>query len=127
MIALDTSFLVDYLDGVDAARELLDDNEGRPFFSPALALFEVYRGGSRTRGETGLERVASALDWVQPLPLTEPCAREAALVESELLERGNPINLSDVLVAGVCRHHGADIVARDDHFERIDGLAVLEY
>ena len=127
MIALDTSFLVDYLDGVDAVHEFLDDNEGRPFFSPALALFEVYRGGSRTGGEAGRERVASALDWVQPLPLTEPCATEAALVESELLERGHPINLGDVLVAGVCRHHGADIVTRDDQFERIDDLAVLEY
>jgi len=127
MIALDTSFLVDYLDGVDATREFLDDNEGRPFFSPVLALFEVYRGGSRTGGEAGRERVASALDWVQPLPLTEPCAGETALVESELLERGHPINLGDVLVAGVCRHHGADIVTRDDQFERIDDLAVLEY
>jgi predicted nucleic acid-binding protein len=112
---------------VDATREFLGDNEGRSFFSPALALFEVYRGGSRTGGEAGRERVASALDWVQPLPLTEPCAGEAALVESELLERGHPINLGDVLVAGVCRHHGADIVTRDDQFERIDDLAVLEY
>lgn len=66
MIALDTSFLVDYLDGVDASREFLEEHEDRPFFAPTLALFEAYGGGGRTGGEGGIERVASALDWATP-------------------------------------------------------------
>lgn len=127
MIALDTSFLVDYLDGVDATREFLEANEDKPFFAPTLALFEVYRGGGRTSGEGGIERVASALDWVDSLPMTEAAAREAALVEAELLDTGRPINLGTVLVAGVCRHHGTSIVTRDDHFERVEGLEVIAY
>lgn len=127
MIALDTSFLVDYLDGVDATREFLGGRRNTPLFAPALALFEVYRGGGRTGGDEGIERVASALDWVDPLPLTDGAAREAALVESELLDAGHPINLGDVLVAGICRHHGASVVTRDEHFDRVDGLDVIAY
>jgi len=127
MIALDTSFLVDYLDGADATREFLEAHEGKPFFAPALALFEVYRGGGRTGGGSGIERVVSALDWVTPLALTEAAAREAALVESELLDAGGPINLGDVLVAGICRHHGASVVTRDDDFDRVKRLEVITY
>lgn len=127
MIALDTSFLLDYLDGVDAAAAYLRDREDKPFFAPSLALFEVYRGAARTEGRDGVDRVATALDWVDPLPLSEPAAREAAVVEAELLEAGDRINLGDALIAGVCRHNGARIVTRDSHFDRVDGLDVDTY
>jgi len=71
--------------------------------------------------------VASALDWVTPLALTEAATREAALVESELLDAGGPINLGDALVAGICRHHGASVVTRDDDFDRVERLEVITY
>lgn len=127
MIALDTCFLLDYLDGVDAAAAYLRDHEDKPFFAPSLALFEVYRGAARTEGSEGIERIASGLDWVEPLGLSEPAAREAALVEAELLDTGDRINLGDALIAGVCRHHGAQIVTRDGHFDRVDGLDTEGY
>ncbi|MFC7080616.1 PIN domain-containing protein [Halorussus caseinilyticus] len=69
----------------------------------------------------------NGLDWVEPLPMTDATAREAALVEAELLDTGNRINLGDVLIAGICRHNGARIVTRDDHFERVQELDVLAY
>ncbi|WP_132057181.1 type II toxin-antitoxin system VapC family toxin [Halorussus amylolyticus] len=127
MLAFDTSFLVDYLDGADAASEFLTAHEDKPFFAPTLALFEVYRGAARTGGREQVERVATGLDWVEPLPSTDAAAREAALVEAELLDTGTPINLGDVLIAGVCRQNGAKIVTRDGDFDRISGLEVVEY
>lgn len=127
MIALDTSFLLDYLDGVDSAAAYLDGRRDRPFFAPSLVLFEVYRGAARSNGPEGIEQVADALGWVDPLPLDEPAVREAALVEAELLDAGERINLGDTLIAGVCRHHGARIVTRDDHFERVSGVGVDVY
>lgn len=127
MIALDTSFLLDYLDGVDSAAAYLDRRRDRPFFAPSLALFEVYRGAARSSGPEGIEQAATALEWVDPLPLDEPAVREAALVEAELLDAGERINLGETLIAGVCRHHGARIVTRDDHFERVSGLDVDVY
>lgn len=127
MIAFDTSFLLDYLDGVDDTAAYLERNEDKPFFAPSLALFEVYRGVARASGREGFERIAPDLDWVEPLPLSEPAAREAALVEAELLDSGNRINLGDALIAGICRHHGARIVTRDSHFDRVDDLEVDGY
>lgn len=127
MIAFDTTFLLDYLDADPAAREFLEERENKPFFAPSLALFEVYRGAARTGGRENVDRVAAGLDWIEPLASTDAAAREAATIEAELLESGDPINLGDVLIAGVCRHNGARVVTRDSHFERVDDLETLTY
>lgn len=127
MIAFDTTFLLDYLDGVDAAANVLETHPETPFFAPSLALFEVYRGAARAGGRDALERATSSLEWIEPLALTDAAAREAALVEAELLDAGEPINLGDVLIAGVCRHNGARVVTRDGDFERIHDLVVESY
>ena len=92
---------------------------------PTLALFEIYRGALRSAGPGGVGAVAGSLEWVDPLPLTEGAAREAAAVEEELRDAGTPINLGDVLLAGVCREAGASIVTRDEQFDRVPGLEVL--
>lgn len=116
-----------YLDGVPAAAEFLEKYEEKSFFASTLALFEVYRGAACAGAREKLERVASGLDWIDPLSLTDVAAREAALIEAELLDSGTRINLGDTLIAGVCRHNGARIVTRDGHFERVDGLDVVSY
>ncbi|WP_049927191.1 type II toxin-antitoxin system VapC family toxin [Halopiger goleimassiliensis] len=127
MIAFDTTFLLDYLDGVEATAEYLEAHEGKPFCVPTLALFEVYRGAARADGRDGVERVATGLDWADPLPMTEPAVREAALVEAELLDAGESINLGETLIAGICRHNGARLVTRDSDFERVPEVAVDSY
>jgi tRNA(fMet)-specific endonuclease VapC len=111
MIALDTSYLLDYLDGVEAARAYLADNRDAPFHAPGLSLFEVYSGAARSGGHEALSRAADSLEWVEPLPLTDAAAREAAMVEAELLDDGERINLGDVLIAGICRHQGRGLRA----------------
>jgi len=127
VIAFDTTFLLDYLDGDDDAEAFLGAHPDKPFFAPSLATFEVYRGAARTGGREQVERVADGLDWVEPLPVTDAAVREAALVEAELLDAGNRINLGDVLIAGVCRHNGASVVTRDNHFGRVEDLDTLSY
>ena len=116
-----------YLDGVQATADFLQERQGKPFFVPTVAPFEVYRGAARADGNAGVERVASGLDWADPLALTEPAIREAALIEAELLDAGERVNLGDTLIAGICRHNGARIVTRDGHFERIPDLEVESY
>jgi predicted nucleic acid-binding protein len=127
MIALDATFLVDYLDGVDDAKAFVEDRGAGPYHAPTLALFEVERGALRAGGRDALDAAVDALDWIEPLPLTASGAREAALVEHELRDDGAPVNLGDALIAGICRDAGARIVTRDGDFERIDGLDVVAY
>lgn len=127
MITLDTSFLVDYLSGDPDTKEYLAEHTNEPMYSPTLSLFEVYRGAVHAAGGDTVADVVDALGWVEPLPLDEPAAREAAVIEGELLDAGDRINLGDVLIAGVCRHRDATIVSRDGHFQQVDGLDVEIY
>jgi len=127
MITTDTSFLIDYLDGADEAADFVQSHRDQPFYAPTLALFEAYRGGARTGGPDAIDRIEEALQFVQPLPLDAAVAREASMLEAELLDSGNPINLGDVLIAATCRHHGARLVTDDGHFENVDGLEVVDY
>jgi len=127
MIALDATFLLDYLDGDSGTEDYLVDHAEKPFFAPTLALFETYRGAARVEGAAGIERVTADLDWVEPLPFEDAAAQEAGRIEAELLDAGRPINLGDVLIAGVCRLHGATLVTRDGDFEAIDGLDTDPY
>jgi predicted nucleic acid-binding protein len=127
VIAFDTTFLVDYLDGEAATRRFVQEQDRGAWFAPTLALFEVYRGARRSAGADGMTEAADALEWIEPLPLTDDAGREAAAIEDELLAAGEPINLGDLLIAGICRAVGARLVTRDNDFERVDDLEVVTY
>lgn len=71
MRCTDTSFLVDYPNGVDAVEAWLADHERQPIHAPTVALFEIYRGALRAERPGGLDEAADALDWTEPLRFTE--------------------------------------------------------
>ena len=129
MKAVDTTFLVDYLteDGEGPVAEFLGDTENVPLYAPTLVLNEVYRGVIFADGAETLDGLARRLEWLELLPFTEASAREAAAIERELNADGEPINRLDVLIAGVVREVGAELVTRDEHFRAVDALEVVEY
>lgn len=126
---LDSSFLLDYADvnqdGHDDAVEFLEANENRPFAAPTLVLYELYRGGVRTGH--GVDELASDFDWLEPVPFTEPTAREAAEIYASLMDRGKPINSIDVLIAATARETGGTLVTADSDFEEVRNLDVVNY
>jgi len=126
MIALDTSFLIDYLRGVDATEAFLEKRGAPVYYVPAVSLFEVYRDAAWADTET-VETVAEAIGWTEPLPFDEHAVEEAAQIHAELLTAGTPINAADVMIAGICRHHGAALVTRDGDFDAVDELETLTY
>lgn len=129
MKAVDTSFLVDYLDEPEGgpAGQFLEDNEGVPLFTPTLAFNEVSRGAMLSAGAETVENLTQQLDWLGHLPFTEGSAREAVEVERELRDAGEVINRMDLLIAGTIRDVGGTIVTADEHFERVTGLPVDRY
>jgi tRNA(fMet)-specific endonuclease VapC len=128
MNCLDSSFLIDYLDGHPDAQTYLEDPD-RPagsFYTPSHVFFELYDGVGESADRT-LDEVDDAIDWVTPIPFTAASAREAIKIKDELQANGNAINLKDVLIAGTVREAGGTIVTRDRHFENVAGLHVESY
>lgn len=127
----DTNFLIDYLDEERAAsadaKAFLETHADYEYHLPAVAVFEVLRGGARLRGAAGVADLVDQLEWAAHLPLTPAGAREAALIDGDLASRGEEINLGDVLIAGSVREAGGTVLTRDGHFERVTDLDVERY
>jgi tRNA(fMet)-specific endonuclease VapC len=128
MNCLDSSFLIDYLDGHPDTQTYLGD-PGRPagsFYTPSHVFFELYDGVDESTDRT-LDEVDDAIDWVTPIPFTAASACEAIKIKNELQANGTAINLKDVLIAGTVREAGGTIVTRDGHFANVAGLRVDTY
>ncbi len=59
------------------------------------------------------------------LPVTYVTADRFARIASALRRRGTPIPTNDIWVAAHALESAADLVSFDGHFDRIDGLAVV--
>ncbi|ADD06854.1 homolog to endonuclease VapC [Natrialba magadii ATCC 43099] len=126
MIALDASFVIDYLNGVEATRSFLEQRDELVYYVPTLALFEVAREAAWAESRSVAD-VLAGIDWTEPLAFDAGASREAVQIHAELLENGTPINAADVMIAGICRHHGASLVTRDGDFTDVSGLELVGY
>jgi predicted nucleic acid-binding protein len=126
MKLLETSYLVDYEQGHDAARQYYERHAHEPLTATTISMFELGFGVVRD-APSSLDELAASLAWVAFLPFTVEDALEAARINAELQAAGERVPVADTLIAGVARNRGADLVARDRHFDAIDGLSVEAY
>ena len=113
MKVLDASFLVDDLEGVDAATEYLQDHSTERFVFPAPAFAEVLVGEGNGPDESDLEGIRQALAWGEVYAIDERTAITAAEIADEMGPRGPFLTGMDALVAAVGRELGAPVVSGD--------------
>lgn len=128
MACLDTSFLIDVLNGDEAARETmqeLDERSERNAVTP-ISASELWIGAHRGSvvEYRNTEELLESLLW---LDVTRSCARRAGSLQAELLEDGSRLGFNDCLIAATAMEHGYELVAGDDDFDRIPDLRVRTY
>lgn len=126
MKLVDSSFLVDYARGDDAAIAYLAAHDEEVIGASTIVLSELYRGLMITQ-DMSQEEAISKYEWVEPVPFTDETAAEAAEIYVELRDDGEMINRSDIYIAGTARSLGVPLVVGDDHFGTVDGLDVETY
>jgi len=72
--------------------------------------------------EAEYEELADKLDAVHFFHATEETWLRAARRSFELMKRGLPTPLSDLVIAEVAMEYGLAVYTLDEHFERVDGL-----
>lgn len=134
MKLLDTSVLVDVdRGGVDERVARLDD-QGRHTIS-IVSVTELRLGIEKQHGEDA-ERHAKAtenldrlLSRFEILPLTRSVAIGAAEIIADLQRRGESLHdLHDVYIGATARTERLTVLtANVDHFDRMDGVRVLDW
>ena len=75
---LDSSYLIDYLDGQSDAEAWLEANEDQPLATSTVALYETYRGVLWVASALTPDEVLETFDWATVAPFDDVAAREAA-------------------------------------------------
>lgn len=124
MICLDTSFVIDYWNGEPYTKAYLE-NTDETVGIPAIAMFELYLGAVLSDSPTeDISTVVDDLFWANRIEFDDGAAQEAARIDAELSQRGEPINLGDVLIAATARSLRVPLITVDQHFERFPNLEV---
>ena len=129
MKVLDATFLIDYLDGVEATAEYLLAREDERFILPAPAYAEALVGeGNKPDGD--VTEVKAELSWGEVYETGERTAELAGEIADEIGPQGPFLAGMDGLVAAVGRQLAAPAVSNDGdltHEETKKVVDVEEY
>lgn len=121
MTLYDSSVLIDYLAGRNAAVEYVASRVDERAVAPPLVLFEVYQGEVFKSGTTDLDAVDEALTWVDVIEPSAATARAAAAIQDELRAGGEPLAARDAFIAGSAALRDERLAVADGDFD-VDGI-----
>lgn len=122
MKVLDSSTIIDLLNN-RVSKELEDS-----LIVTEISYFEVLRGAEIRSNSKELEKTHEFFNNCKILPLTRAGTLKAAKISAELYKKGQMIEDTDCLIAGIALTNGVNIIiTRDDHFSRIKELKVESY
>jgi len=113
---LDSSFLIDYEQGVPEAAAYLQANSDEEFVVPSTVYTEYLLGEANGAPEPDLPAVRAELDWTQIWDVTTDTADIGVEAIAKLPADAPHLDGVDATVVGVARETGAPIVAGDSDF-----------
>ena len=131
MKILDATFLIDYLNGVEATREFYEEHGGEElrWVAPVPAFAEALVGeGNLPSGD--VDEARADLAWVDVHPVDERTAVTAGDIADEIAPGGPYLDGPDALIAAVGRELDAPVVSGDGdltHEEAKQVVNVEEY
>ncbi len=126
MTVLDTNFLIYLLRNKEAAE--VADYYTNPK-TTTITLFELYYGANRSvKQKESISEINSLLKSVELLPFDKSAAEKAGEIQAGLMNSGIPIDIQDVLIAGIVMSRKEELVTSDiNHFKRIPGLKCISW
>ncbi|WP_459194728.1 PIN domain-containing protein [Halosimplex sp. J119] len=115
MTFLDSSVIIDMVEGVPETVQKMDDYE-TPYLTSSVCVFEVLNGKVGS-GSTDIISARNDFSGVKSLDLTEDIAQEAARMQDRLLDDGERMAARDLLIAATARTTGDQFVVADSDFE----------
>lgn len=125
MKVLDATFLIDYLNGVDATAEYLLANDDERFIFPAPAYAEVLVGeGDAPDGDVA--EAKADLSWGEVYETGEGTVELAGEIANEVAPEGPFLAGMDGLIAAVGRELDAPVVSDDSDLTHVETKKVVD-
>ena len=127
MKVLDATFLIDYLDGVEATKEFYETNgaENERWVMPVPAYAEVLVGeGNLPDGDVTGAR--AALSWGEKYDVDERTAVTAGEIADEIAPGGPFLDGLDALIAAVGRELDSSVVSADSDLTHEETKTVID-
>ncbi len=125
MIVLDTSYIIDYLRGVDAARDLVGD--GDEIAITVVTYHEIMTGLKRKKRRREEKILRRFLSEIRILPFDINAADESSSIAARLMAVGKAVNALAILIAGIAIASGAEkIITGDSDFLEIAKVSNIE-
>lgn len=123
---VDTSIIIDYLRGKDAAVELLDNIEGE-LFSSYVCLAEIYEGVYRVKNSE--EMAGAVTKFFSSLSgmygVDEKIGKKFGRIRADLKRRGSIIEDLDLLLVATCLVYDLKLITLNKkHFARVGDLRI---
>jgi len=125
VILVDSSILIDYYRKTNKANavwvSLID--KGYEFAISAITKYELYSGATQSQ----ITFWDSILMAISVMPFDEGCVDTAVQINAVLKQKRKQIDLADLFIAATAMTNNLPITTLNKkHFERIDGLSVVE-
>ncbi|MBI2449413.1 PIN domain-containing protein [Candidatus Pacearchaeota archaeon] len=134
MVCLDSSVIIDLLrKRVNLAQLELKLGENETAKIPSPAIIEIIRGLYLNSNipnvrENEKERINKLFSSFPILDLDKDSAVKSGEIEADLINRGETIDIEDVMIAAIAIHNKEKLITRNaKHFERIKELEVEGY
>ncbi|MFA9427059.1 PIN domain-containing protein [Natronorubrum sp. A-ect3] len=115
MIFLDSSVIVDMLEGVDETVAFIESQD-EPYLTSAICVYEVL-AGTLGSGETDVRAERQHFGGIYSIELNEGIALEAARLQDELLTDGERMTVRNLMIAATARSTGDILVVADSDFQ----------
>lgn len=124
---LDTSIIINYLQGKDNVVKLLNNMEGE-LSSGYVCLAELYEGVYRVKNKLEIEKAVK--DFFKSLSalysIDEKVAKQFGEIRAKLKSRGTVIEDIDIFIAATCLVNDLTLITQNvKHFSRIKNLKIL--
>lgn len=115
MTFLDTSVIIDYLEGIDPVVSFVDARD--TLLTSTICVYEVLEGEVFAPGPTDVFGCRRDFGRVQAVEFTEQIAIEAARLQDDLHADGDPLSARDMMIAATARSTDAEFVVADSDFQ----------
>jgi predicted nucleic acid-binding protein len=115
MTFLDTSVIIDYLEGIEPVVAFVDEQE--TLLTSSICVYEVLAGEVFRPGGTDIHQRRQDFGRVEALDFSERLAIEAARLQAESLANGDALAPRDMMVAATARSTGSELVVADSDFQ----------